>query len=459
MTSRFHPFVRLVLCVVAVLIAQTFVGVALSVNNQVAVTDGPVGGRSALLLFIVVTPVTLLVVALCRRWMDGQSLASLGLRARGAVPDFARGIVCGALAIAFIFGVLWLCGGLEVRGLSERAREVGSGGIAARLAVWALAMLCVGLVEEVLFRGYALHNLGVWLGVDKIGLGAAAIIQGLLFSLVHLSNFGFHPTPEQASSAWQAMPNITLIGVFFAFAYYKTGALWFPIGFHAAWNFFLGSVFSLPVSGLQFFKLLDVRVVASRWLSGGPFGIEGSLLLTVLAATMIYLVRRADDHPQALADIAALVPADEMDDVEVASRAPRLRERKEIRAAQIPQKTTFEGWNDLKPEGREPYSVYKPPLPAALLESLSEPVAPSEEKSGETYSEFRPVVDASPAPGAPPKIEAAPDALSVVSETKTPVAVPPVSAPPVSSTPVTPSPLTDAPPQAPPVKKPPSPRW
>lgn len=462
MSPRFHPFVRLVLCVVAVLAAKEIIGVALS---------GGIAGTSAALLFcFALMPVSLFVVALCRRWMDGQTLASLGLRARGAVPDFARGTLCGALAIAFIFGVLWLCGGLEVRGLSDRAQQLDGAGIAARLAVWALAMLCVGVVEEVLFRGYALHNLGVWLGVDKLGLSAAAILQGVVFALMHLNNFGLHPAPEQAASAWQAMPNIALIGVFFALCYYKTGALWFPIGFHAAWNFFLGSVFSLPVSGLQFFKLLDVRVAASHWVSGGPFGVEGSLLLTALTATMIYLVRRADDHPQALADIRALVPADEMDEVEVASRAPRLRERKEQRTAQIPQKTTFEGWNDLKPEQREPYSVYKPAVlapnasPDATV-TVPEAVAVSAEAPGENFSDFRPAVEAAPsAPADLPSLLAAsqsapetvPDApLPDAPETKTLVAAPPIPAPlSVSSPPVTP-PLSDAPP----VKKPPSPRW
>ena len=445
MSPRFHPFVRLVLCAFAVLIAQVAAGLMLAVPNQVtlALPGGAVTARGALLLLFAATPGTLLAVALCRRWMDGQTLASLGLRWRGAVPDFVRGTLCGALAVAFVFGVLWLVGGLEVRGLSQRAQEVGSGGIAARLMVWAAAMLCVGFTEELLFRGYALHNLGVWLGVDKIGLGAAAIMQALVFALVHLANFGASPSPEQAASAWQAMPNIVLIGLFFAFCAFKTGALWFPIGFHAAWNFFLGSVFSLPVSGLQFFKLLDVRVSASHWLTGGSFGIEGSLLLTALTATMIYLMRRSDDHPQALADIESLIPASEVeDDVEVGSRAPRLRERKEKRAAQIPQKVTFEGWNDLKPETREPYSVYKPPIPAPNAASAEAPETTLAASEEESFSEFRPASDAPPSPAAPETAPAAPL---------------PTVPPPVANTPAPVAPTS--PPQEPPVKKTPGPRW
>ena len=241
-------------------------------------------------------------------------------------------------------------------GLSQRASEIGAGGIALRLAFWAIVMLGVGVAEETLFRGYVLHNLSAWLGADKTALGAAAIIQSLLFGLVHMGNL----PPEKANAALQALPNLILIGVFFALCAFKTGSLWFPIGFHAAWNFLLGSVFSLPVSGLATFRVFETESSGSRWLTGGAFGAEGSLLLTILIIVMIYVIRQSPDHPQFIGDIATLRPEEEPDEIEVASRAPVLRERKEQRRTQTETTSTFEGWNDLAPPQQQRYSTYQP---------------------------------------------------------------------------------------------------
>jgi hypothetical protein len=101
-----------------------------------------------------------------------------------------------------------------------------------------------------------------------------------------------------------AMLNITLIGVFFALSYIKTGSLWFPIGFHAAWNFFLGCIWSMPVSGVGTFRVLDVSISSNALLTGGDFGAEGSILLTPLLLVLLWVVWQEADHPQALADLA-----------------------------------------------------------------------------------------------------------------------------------------------------------
>ena len=90
----------------------------------------------------------------------------------------------------------------------------------------------------------------------------------------------------------------------FALCYRKTGSLWFPIGFHSAWLFFLDSAWSLPVTGAQPFRLLDVSAGPSNLLSGGAFGSEGSLLLTPLLGFLVYLLAALPDHPQALLDLA-----------------------------------------------------------------------------------------------------------------------------------------------------------
>lgn len=488
---RFHPFVRIVLCAFAV-IASILVWALLAfslllLSGQIplenpANTPGPlfqIPPRLLPIFMVAQAPAIIMAVALCRRWLDARPFASLGLRARNGLQFFS-GAFCGLLAISFLFGLLWIGGQVQIIGLSSRALEVGPNGIALRLLFWAVAMLGVGVSEEILFRGYLLHNTSAWLGGDKTALGAAAILQALLFGLVHMGNL----PQAQSAFALQSLPNLILIGIFFALCAFKTGSLWFPIGFHASWNFLLGSIFSLPVSGLATFRLFETEVSGSRWLTGGAFGAEGSLLLTILIIVMIYVIRQAPDQPQVLADIASLRPQDEPDEVEVASRAPSLRERKEQRRAQTQTASGFEGWNDLAPPQRQRYSTYQPPqtqpseaqviATTAFPESAfaenaplsTEPVAvPLTEPSTADFAAYRPSVP--PLTDVPVEASTEPQvaAQEVIARPETVVH----EAPPVANAAVAnaPKPVVNVPsapeetpkPPVPPVKKPPAPRW
>ena len=482
---RFHPFMRLVLCALAVLVSATVVvtlvmvvlaGVGLLAMPSIGPTMGALATstRFSAAILAAQAPAILFAVVLCRLVLDSRSVSSLGLRLRNA-PQFFGGAFCGFLAIAFLFGLLWIGGHIQIGGWSERAQEIGLSGIALRLGFWALVMLGVGVAEETLFRGYALHNLSAWLGSDKTGLGAAAIVQAILFGSVHLMNL----SGEKATYALQALPNLVLIGLFFAFCAFKTGSLWFPIGFHAAWNFFLGSVFSLPVSGLATFRLLQTEVSGSRWLTGGAFGGEGSVLLTILIIAMIYLVRRSPDHPQFIGDIATLQPEYEPDYIEVASRAPSLRERKELRRTQTVTSSNFEGWNDLAPPQNQRYSTYQPQQPTPEIapetaEQVTNPTTNSDAFPAAAFAQDAPLETLSSAPSAAPTETdfahyrpsvsapvAAPVAVEVApTEASAPTELPQTASKlPADALPLAALPSEEKPPQEKPLEKPPAPRW
>lgn len=502
---RFHPLLRLFITTIACVIAMVgasvvAAGVLMALGlipiptvtatgmTGTGMTGTGMTSRLMIASTLAVTPVLLLTLMLCRNVLDARPFASLGFQSRQSGLLVFAGALSGVLTIAFLFGLLWLGGHLTVRGLSPQLQTLSMADIAVRLLVWAVVMLCIGVIEETLFRGYALHNLGAWLGVDTTGLGAAAIIQGIVFGLVHMGNFGAGASPDKIASAWQALPNLALIGIFFALCVYKTGSLWFPIGFHAAWNFFLGSVFSLPVSGMPTFHLLDVQVGSSQWLTGGAFGAEGSILLTVIIIAMIYVVRRAPDQPQTARAIASLWPQDEQEYVEVGSRAPSLRERKEKRRTQTTEKPTFAGWNDLAPERPQPYSAYRPNFPTPGI-SAPEAALVTQETTTQAMASGGPVEaippTTSPAPDfidftppaavqTTPLASTTPEASPVVSPATGPAPSQPVGVQPAAKaqTPAiptvptaTPAPaLPPATPSAPttpaaPVKKPPAPRW
>jgi membrane protease YdiL (CAAX protease family) len=309
---RWHPFFRLLAAtggalVLAVLISIV-IGVAISVaaalsGQSTATQTQQFLSENLLLLNLFLYPPVLLWLWICRRFLDRRTFVSLGLRAKSFLGQFFGGAFCGILAVALIFGVLLLSDNLQVRGWSPAAQSGGASLAVLSLLGWALMMLCVGFFEEISFRGYAFHNLRIWLGA-----GVANILQAAAFALIHLSNLAMQgkTAPDATLAAILALPNIFLIGIFFTLCYFKTGSLWFPIAFHAAWNWAMGCVFSLPVSGLPIFQLFDVSVSGSIFLTGGAFGPEASLLLSPILLALIFVVSRAPDSPQALADLDSL---------------------------------------------------------------------------------------------------------------------------------------------------------
>jgi len=317
---RFHPLARL-LCFAlgALVIAGALQGVVVGALTTAARLNGQVPQQfvadwlqeHALLLIVVVYPPILGWLWFCRRALDRRSMTALGLHGTRSGRLFFQGAAGGACAIALLFGALWLSGGVRIIGSGPEAFEDSTAEIGAQLLIYALAFGAVGFMEEIAFRGYGLHNVAAW-GGARIALWA----QAIGFALIHLGNAGVASLNNAASDAvanswadaWRAMPSIALIGWFFALTYFKTGSLWFAIGFHAAWNFFLGCVFSLPVSGVPTFRLLDVESSSNAWLSGGTFGAEGSLLLIPILLAMIWILRAQPDHPQAALDLSLLDP-------------------------------------------------------------------------------------------------------------------------------------------------------
>jgi len=67
------------------------------------------------------------------------------------------------------------------------------------------------------------------------------------------------------------------------------GNLWFPIAIHFAWNFLLGPVLGLTVSGSGHLGLGWKMVVVDgpALFTGGAFGLEGGLVVTMTTAACI----------------------------------------------------------------------------------------------------------------------------------------------------------------------------
>ncbi len=204
----------------------------------------------------------------------GDSLAGQGLPLiRLGGRQFLAGLACGMLLIGISVATAAASG-------SYQARVVITAH-ALRLGVEVLLLLLAGaLLEEVMFRGYPFQRL-----VEAVGPVWAVAATAALFASAHLGN------PNAGGVLSWAFFNTIAIGVLLAVAYLRTRTLWLPFGIHFGWNFALGFVFGLPVSGMSEFGVLVNGSIRGRpWLTGGAYGLENGGAAAILLGLSLLVV-------------------------------------------------------------------------------------------------------------------------------------------------------------------------
>jgi membrane protease YdiL (CAAX protease family) len=230
----------------------------------------------------VIYRLTLLISALgagyvCTRFLEGLPWRALGLTFHVHwLRDLLIGSAVGIASLSLAAAVATAAGGLRFTASgTQMLMQVGK-----TLVSSALLFIVAGLAEEAMFRGYPLQTLSrarlAWFGV---------FLTSVPFAMVHLWNPNAGPGP---------FANTALAGVWLALAYLRTRSLWFPLGIHWAWNWALGSLFGLPVSGLKIVShpLLQGNDLGPAWLTGGSYGIEGGVACTLALLLSISFVWR-----------------------------------------------------------------------------------------------------------------------------------------------------------------------
>jgi membrane protease YdiL (CAAX protease family) len=237
----------------------------------------------------------------CGRVIEGLPFRALGWALhRGWVRDFLLGSLLGVASLMLAVLIITVCGGYSFAFASGAA-------LPSALKTLVLAagfFIIAGSAEEVFLRGYPfqtlLRSLPAWIPL---------VLTAVLFAAGHLGNpnippsFPFvsqllaHIIPERYAQliASFAFLNTMLAGVWLAVAYLRTRSLWFPIGVHWAWNWTLGALFGLPVSGITTLSrsaLIPTTDRGPAWLTGGTYGVEGGAVCTlVLILSTVFIWR------------------------------------------------------------------------------------------------------------------------------------------------------------------------
>ncbi len=200
---------------------------------------------------------------------------TLGYERKNALKKYLRGFLLGMMVFSAAVGILaaFHFVGFENSDPSQRG-FAALGGVLFILIGW----IVQGGAEELVARGWILPVVGAryrpWIGL---------VVSALCFSAWHGLN---------AHLSVIAVINLALFGIFAALYAMREGSLWGISALHSAWNWVQGNFFGFAVSGSSFGggTLIDLVEKGPDWMTGGLFGPEGGLAVTLVLVVGIGII-------------------------------------------------------------------------------------------------------------------------------------------------------------------------
>ena len=207
------------------------------------------------------------------KFIDRKPLMSIGLSVKDKANEMLIGIGFALAFIGGLFLVLWLIGAINITGYV---------GFKPGVFIVSIMLFMAAFDEELIFRGYILNNMMDSTSNRWIALAGSS----LLFALLHSGN-------TNVWSTWVPMTELFAAGFILGISYTFTKNLWFPTFFHFGWNFFQG-LFGFEISGINVdsWKMISHENTGNvpDIVSGGAFGIEGSVITLSCTIICTYLI-------------------------------------------------------------------------------------------------------------------------------------------------------------------------
>lgn len=199
------------------------------------------------------------------RFFEMRKVTSMGCRKRRAALHYVSGLFMGAAMMSAIVLLTLLFGANKLSYVKDSSKLL--------ILMYFVGFLVQGMSEEFIFRGYLMTSVG---GSHSPYLAIG--ISSVAFGLAHAANPGISPL---------AMTNLILYGVFAAVYMIHFDNIWGVCGIHSVWNFTQGNLYGISVSGSgQSESIFRTSQNSSHaFLTGGEFGIEGSIATTIVLLT------------------------------------------------------------------------------------------------------------------------------------------------------------------------------
>ena len=233
------------------------------------------GFDSPVMLFLTAFQVvgSFLALWVATKFIDRKPLMSIGLSVKDKTNEMLIGLAFALAFIGGLFVILWLIGAINVTGYV---------GFKPGVFIVSMMLFMAASDEELIFRGYILNNMMDATSNRWIALAGSSV----LFALLHAGN-------PSIWSTWVPMTELFAAGFILGISYTFTKNLWFPTFFHFGWNFFQG-LLGFEISGLNVdsWKMISHENSGNvpDIVSGGSFGIEGSVITLSCTIICTYLI-------------------------------------------------------------------------------------------------------------------------------------------------------------------------
>jgi uncharacterized protein len=218
-------------------------------------------------------------------FFEHRALSTVGIPlSRPLVRQILIGLMAGSITPLLVFAAAHGLGIARVERVPLDLQHILTQTLPA-----AASILLLALHEELLYRGYLLQVVS-----QKFGPMVAAMVTGVLFGLAHGANSAANP---------QGLFFTAFSGVLLGWLVMRNGSLWMACGYHTGWNATASLVLGLNVSGtIMPGSWIATTLTGPRWISGGSYGFEGSLVAGVIEpavlGTLVYLAPMLPSHPK-----------------------------------------------------------------------------------------------------------------------------------------------------------------
>lgn len=187
------------------------------------------------------------------------------IRKQYALPSFIKGVFIGSGIILACAALLYFNGNVSFEKQSINWLV---------MLPYIIYFLLIAAFEEFLFRSYPLHAFA-----ERYPLWFAVFFNSILFTLAHAANPGVTPI---------GLTNIMLASILLGlYVLHKQNIAW-AVGIHFGWNFTQAIALGYNVSGNAIEGVgIKAMPIGENYLSGGGFGVEGSVFCTALLVLLL----------------------------------------------------------------------------------------------------------------------------------------------------------------------------
>ena len=260
---------------IGVVLVMVVSGVDMANPDSAEALFGEMGFDSPTMLILTVFSLlgSFLALWVATKFIDRKPLMSIGLSVKDKTNEMLIGLAFALAFIGGLFAILWLIGAINVTGYV---------GFKPGVFIVSMMLFMAAFDEELIFRGYILNNMMDATSNRWIALAGSSV----LFALLHAGN-------PSIWSTWVPMTELFAAGFILGISYTFTKNLWFPTFIHFGWNFFQG-LFGFEISGLNVdsWKMISHENSGNvpDIVSGGSFGIEGSVITLSCTIICTYLI-------------------------------------------------------------------------------------------------------------------------------------------------------------------------